>query len=140
MSTRLAVVGVVVAVAFGGAGCGDLSRGELRRGVGTLKSVAAEGELLALQVARDRSKATFARVQAATLAGQAEHEAEKLADAEPAPGLGQEKARAVELASGLSDTLGELEDRPGDERPAVRTARALRTEHRAILDLYGRLL
>ena len=139
MSTRIALACALV-VAVASAGCGDLSRGELRRGVGTLKSIAAEGELLAVQVARDRTKATFARVQASTLAGQAEHEAEKLSDAQPAPDLGQEKARAAGLAGTLSDTLGELQVRPGDEQPSARVARALRNEHRAILDLYERLL
>jgi hypothetical protein len=53
MSTRIALV-CALAAAVASAGCGDLSRSELRRGVGTLKSIAAEGELLAVQVARAR--------------------------------------------------------------------------------------
>jgi hypothetical protein len=57
-------------------GCGDLSRDELNRGVESLSALAAQGELVASGVARDATKATYARVMAKTLGGEAEHEAE----------------------------------------------------------------
>jgi hypothetical protein len=66
-----------------GSGCGDLSRGELSRGVESLSALAAQGSLVADGVAEDATKSTYARVMAKTLGGEAEHEAEKLADAEP---------------------------------------------------------
>jgi hypothetical protein len=130
---------VAAAAALATGGCGNLSGGELERGVATLESLANEGTLLARDVARDRSKATFARVQARELADQAQHEAEKLNDATPSGDLGQERERAVELAGDLSDALGEIETAPGDEQRAARTERDLRTIGDATSDLLGRL-
>ena len=101
-------------------GCGDLGRAELARGVESLNAIAVEGRLLAAGAIDDRSKATFTRVHARDLADRAEHEAEKLADASPAPGLEHQRDQAVDLASGISDTLGELAVKPGGEAEARR--------------------
>jgi hypothetical protein len=98
------------------AGCGRLDRAELDRGVGTLSALAAEGQLVADGVARDRTRATYTRVHARTLADDAGHEAEKLADARVEPGSERERDQAVTLAQHLDDTLGELETFPGGER------------------------
>ena len=65
---------------------------ELAASVDTLSSSAAEGELLAGDVAEDRTKATFARVHARDLGNVVDHEAEKLADATPQPGIADENA------------------------------------------------
>lgn len=85
---RPGVIAVLVAlgvslIAF--SGCGDLSRDELNRGVESLSALAAQGQLIANGVARDATKSTCTRVMAKTLGGEAQHEAEKLADAEPSP-------------------------------------------------------
>lgn len=96
-------------------GCGDLSRDELTRGVESLSALAAQGELVAEGVARDATKSTFARVMAKTLGGEAEHEAEKLADAEPSPEVREERSAAVQVAAELADLFSELQTFPGDE-------------------------
>ena len=97
-------------------GCGDLSRDELSRGVESLAATAAQGELIASGVARDATKSTYARVMAKTLGDEAEHEAEKLADAEPSPEVGRERDAAVQIAAEIADLFSELQTFPGDER------------------------
>jgi hypothetical protein len=96
-------------------GCGDLSRDELNRGVESLGALAAQGELIASGVARDATKSTYTRVMAKTLGGEAEHEAEKLADAEPSPEVTRERNAAVQIAGELADLFSELQTFPGDE-------------------------
>jgi hypothetical protein len=96
-------------------GCGDLSRDELNRGVESLSALAAQGELIANGVARDATRSTYTRVMAKTLGGEAEHEAEKLADAEPSPEVTKERNAAVQVAGELADLFSELETFPGDE-------------------------
>jgi hypothetical protein len=96
-------------------GCGDLSRDELNRGVESLGALAAQGELIANGVARDATKSTYTRVMAKTLGGEAEHEAEKLADAEPSPEVNEERNAAVQIAGELADLFSELQTFPGDE-------------------------
>jgi hypothetical protein len=96
-------------------GCGDLSRDELNRGVESLSALAAQGELVANGVARDATKSTYTRVMAKTLGGEAEHEAEKLADAEPSPEVREERNAAIQIAGELADLFSELQTFPGDE-------------------------
>src|SRR5689334_13588400 len=79
-------------------GCGTLGRSELRRGVDSIGAIASEGQLLAAGVAADRTKSTYTRVQARTLGEDAQHEAEKLADATPQDGYAARRDRAVRLA------------------------------------------
>jgi len=113
------VFSLAVAVAVGCVfltGCDPLDRAELSRGVETLSALAAEGQLVADGVASDRTRATYTRVQAQTLADDAAHEAQKLADASVQSGIERERDRAVTLAQALDDTLGELETFPGGER------------------------
>jgi uncharacterized protein YciI len=96
-------------------GCGDLSKDELNRGVESLSALAAQGQLVASGVARDATKSTYARVMAKTLGGEAEHEAEKLADATPEAGTEEERDAAVALAGEIADLFSELQTFPGDE-------------------------
>src|SRR4051794_37058026 len=110
---RFTVAALVALLSF--AGCGDLSRGELNRGVESLSALAAQGELIANGVARDATKSTYTRVMAKTLGGEAEHEAEKLADAEPSPEVKKERNAAVQIAGELADLFSELQTFPGDE-------------------------
>lgn len=53
---------------------------------------------------------------AKTLGGEAEHEAEKLADAEPSPEVTEERNAAVQVAGELADLFSELQTFPRDER------------------------
>jgi hypothetical protein len=106
---------VAAALLLAVGGCGDLSRGELSRGVESLSALAAQGGLVASGVARDATRSTYARVMAKTLGGEAEHEAEKLADAEPSPEVREERNAAVQIAGELADLFSELQTFPGDE-------------------------
>jgi hypothetical protein len=96
-------------------GCGDLSRDELNRGVESLAAIAAQGQLVANGVARDATKSTYARVMSKTLGGEAEHEAEKIADAEPEDAVAPERHAAVRIAGELAALFTELQTFPGDE-------------------------
>lgn len=106
---------VLVLLAAAG-GCGDLSRGELNRGAESLSALAAQGELVAEGVARDATKSTYARVMAKTLGGEADHEAEKLADAEPSPEVTGQRDAAVAVALRIAALYEQLAVYPGDER------------------------
>ena len=121
----VAVLAALAALAFG-SGCGDLSRDELSRGVESLSALAAQGDLVASGVARDATKSTYARVMAKTLGGEAEHEAEKLADAMPAPEVKRERDAAVEVAGEIADLFSELQTFPGDEDHGALVQRHLR--------------
>src|SRR5215210_561036 len=103
-STRVALLTALAALVLGA--CDQTDNSELKRRIQTLDTIAAEGQLLADSVARDRTKATFARVHARVLAGDAEHEAEKMADAPVPKQLRRERDRAVAIAQRLSDALG----------------------------------
>jgi hypothetical protein len=115
---RLGAIAALVALGvslISFSGCGDLSRDELNRGVESLSALAAQGELIANGVARDATKSTYTRVMAKTLGGEAEHEAEKLADAEPSPEVRKVRNAAVRVAGELADLFSELQTFPGDE-------------------------
>jgi phage terminase Nu1 subunit (DNA packaging protein) len=108
---------LLAALAFVWSGCGDLSNDELNRGVESLSALAAQGQLVANGVARDATKTTYARAMARTLGEQAEHEAEKLADATlEEPETEDQRHAAVAVAGEISALLSELQTFPGDER------------------------
>ena len=120
----LAVLGVIT-VTLGGCG-GPITPGELSRSIGTLESTAAEGALLADNVARDRSKATFVRVHARDLSDVVVHEAEKLNDAQAdRANVAAAKTKAIDLADRIDTTLGQLQVAPGSETDGRRSAAAL---------------
>jgi predicted phage gp36 major capsid-like protein len=111
-----ALAGVVVLAA----GCGGpITDDELERGIETLGSLAAEGELVARGVQNDRTKVTFTRVELRDLAEDAEHEAEKLSDAETRPENEEVAAQPVQLASDIGDALGELQVDPRNRARAA---------------------
>lgn len=121
-------VGALLAlVALLVAGCGgSIRREELKRGLESLSSYAAEGGLVADGVARDRTKATFVRVQARELGELADHEAEKLTDARPRADDAEQLRKAISLADEISSALGDLQTAPGDERAAREARRELK--------------
>ena len=116
---------LVVICVLGIAGCGDLSRGELSRGVESLSALAAQGKLIARGVAEDATKSTYARVMAKTLGGEAEHQAEKLADAEPEAAVSAERHAAVRVASEIAGLYSEIQTSPGDERSGAAVQRQM---------------
>src|SRR5439155_19472660 len=119
-----AVSAAAIALALGACG-GPMQPEELARSVDTLSSSAAEGGLIARDVARDRTKTTFARVRARELGGVVDHEAEKLSDATPQQGIGDEKLAAVQLAEAISQALGKIQISPADRDIAREAERRL---------------
>jgi hypothetical protein len=120
-TTRIATALVVSTLV---AGCGGpIQPDELERGVDSLASAAAEGELLAQLAAEGRSRNVFTRVHARELGDTVDHEAEKLADATAPADLERARSRSVTLAQDISGALGELQVRPDDAETA-RTAAA----------------
>ena len=108
-------------------GCGGPMRPEeLGRSVQTIESSAAEGALLAGDVARDRTKATFARVHARDLGDVVDHEAEKLHDAEAdRADVAAAKTKAVDLADRIGTAVGQIQVAPGSESDGRKAAEAL---------------
>jgi hypothetical protein len=119
---RSTVFALLAAVVLAGCG-GDMQPDELKRSIGTLESSAAEGALLADHVARDRTKATFARAHARDLGEAVDHEAEKLHDASAEGQVAERKAAAVDLAGRISAALGQIQTAPDSESEG-RTAAA----------------
>ena len=62
---------------------------------------------------------------AKTLGGEAEHEAEKLADAEAEAEVKVERDAAVQVAGELADLFSELQTFPGDERRGAQVERQM---------------
>jgi hypothetical protein len=120
----LAATALVAAIGI--AGCEPLGPDELQREVQTIHSTAAEGSVLADQIAAQNIKRTFARVQARELADAAGHSAERLTDAHPADGLEASTERAISLAQDASSAIGELETAPDDAAAAATAADRLR--------------
>jgi hypothetical protein len=120
----LAVLGLMTAAL---AGCGGpITPGELSRSIETLESTAAEGALLADDVARDRSKATFVRVHARDLSDVVVHEAEKLNDAQAdRANVAAAKNSAIDLADRIDTALGQMQVAPGSETDGRKSAEAL---------------
>ena len=97
---------------------------ELGRSVQSLESAAAEGAMLAHDVAGDRTRATFARAHSRDLSESVNHEAEKLSDADAEGSVANAKRRAVVLAGEISKALGTIQIEPRNEavgRAAERT-------------------
>jgi hypothetical protein len=113
---RRVLAGIVLAGALCLPGCGGpMQPDELARSIQTLESSAAEGALLADDVARDRTKATFVRAHARELGETVDHEAEKLNDADAEADVAPAKARAIELADQISAELGRIQIAPTSE-------------------------
>jgi hypothetical protein len=126
-TSRLTVALLAFVVAVLLAGCEPLGPDELRREVQTVHSLAAEGSVLADQIAAQNTKRTFARVQARELAAAAEHSAERLTDAHPADGLEAPTQRAIALAEDVSAAVGQIEVAPDDASGAAAAADRLRS-------------
>jgi hypothetical protein len=126
MAWRRSAALAIAAAAVMWSGCGGaMQPDELARSIGTLESSAAEGALLARDVARDRTKATFARAHARELGEAVDHEAEKLQDARGDGEAGVRKRAAVDLAGRISEALGQIQTAPGCEQEGRSAERAL---------------
>jgi hypothetical protein len=125
MRRRLVAAFLVLGAATSGCG-GPMTPGELSRSIQTLESTAAEGAMLAGDVADDRTKATFARVHARDMSDVVVHEAEKLndADADQAD-VAAAKTKAIDLADRIDTALGQIQVAPDDEPGARKAATEL---------------
>ena len=123
---KAAFAGLVACCALGLAACEPLGPDELQREVETIHSLAAEGSVLADQVATQNTKRTFARVQARELSDAAQHSAERLTDADPAEGLSGPAQKAISLAENVSAAVGEVETAPDNAAGAAAAADRLR--------------
>jgi hypothetical protein len=124
-STALVVLVACAAVSLAGCG-GPITPGELSRSIQSLESTAAEGALLADDVARDRTKATFARVHARDLGDVVDHEAEKLNDAQAdRADVAAAKTKAIDLADRIGTALGQIQIAPDSETGGRKSAAAL---------------
>jgi hypothetical protein len=115
---------ITAAIALSACG-GPMRPDELAGSVDTLTSAAAEGAVVARDVARDRTKTTFARVRARELGETVDHEAEKLSDATPQERIADEKTAAVKLATAISEVLGDIQTSPADRAAAAEAGRKL---------------
>jgi len=121
---RLLVAGLAATLLL--AGCEPLGADELRREVETIGSLAAEGSVLAQQVADQDTKRTFARVHSRELADAAEHSAERLTDAHPGGGLTDDVNEAISLANAVEVQLGQIEVGPDEAERAADASERLR--------------
>jgi len=127
MRRRCVAFAVLAAAVVLLGGCGGLmSPDELKRSIETLESTAAEGALLADDVADDRTKATFVRVHSRDLGDVVVHEAEKLNDAEADDAdVAAAKSDAIDLADRIDTALGQMQVAPGSESDAGTAGKAL---------------
>jgi hypothetical protein len=118
-------------------GGGELSAEALKKEAESIQSFAAEGALLARDVADGRSTASFARVHAGELAKNTAMLEQTLASARAAPAVEADLARAVDLAARVAATLEELEQAPGDADAARRVQRELEAAAKQAEELAG---
>jgi hypothetical protein len=110
------------------AACGggrELSSDALKKEAESIQSFAAEGALLARDVADGKSTSPFTRVHAGELADKAAKLEQTLASAQAAPDVEAELARAVELTKRVAANLEDLEQAPGDAEAARRVQHEL---------------
>jgi hypothetical protein len=110
-----------IALAAGGCG-GSVTRDDLRQRLERYASIAAEGRLMADDVAAGRGPRVLVRVHARELAETAEDDAEELHDARASGGLDAQRVHAAELAVEIADALRELQVAPRDAAVARRVA------------------
>jgi hypothetical protein len=122
---RLVVLCLTVLVAVGCGSGSTLSEKTLQKQTETVQSAAAEGVLLASDVARDRTTEPFTRIHAEKLAEQAKKAAESLRKAKPAAGLQDERRQTLMKAVDVEHALERLQSEPADRALARRLEREL---------------
>jgi hypothetical protein len=132
---RLAPLAIASFLAVGCGGGGTLSRDSLRKEAESVQSVAAEGALLAHDAADGRTTTPFASVHSSVLAESADKVAQKLESADVEPGLKQDRARVVRLATRIEEELDQLD--PNDRAAAQRIADELEQAAKAAEELAG---
>jgi hypothetical protein len=130
-------IGALSALVFVLTGCGGgtLDAQSFKKEAEAIQSFAAEGALLADDVADGKSTVPFTRVHAGELTERAAKLAQTLASAEATPAVREELAEAVELAKLVTARLEELENAPGDAEAARRVRRELEAAARRAEEL-----
>ena len=124
MKESAAALAALVVLAGCGAG-GTLDREALQKEAESIQSFAAEGALLARDVADGKSTVPFTRVHAGELHEQASKLEQTLSEAKAAPAVGEELAQAVAVIDDVVATLDQLERSPGDSELARGAQRKL---------------
>jgi hypothetical protein len=110
----LATLGALVLLVTGCGGGGKIGDEELHEQLEAVQSTAAEGALLASDVARGRTLGPFADVHSRVLAAQAQTAASFLSPDRAQAGLEPDVSRAARLAKSVESSLDELETAGGD--------------------------
>jgi hypothetical protein len=116
MSRRQGVCLLAVALALAGCGGGPLGRHAFEQDVESIQSLAAEGALVADQVAGGNATQTFVRVHTRYLGRAAGSLRRKLAAARVAPSLARKRRQAVLIAATVDQDLELLRRHPGDRQ------------------------
>jgi predicted outer membrane protein len=116
---------LMLPLAVAACGGGPLDSKSFQKEAETIQSFAAEGALLAGDVARGRSLSPYVRVHAGELAKDAESVAEKLERAKATPAVRAKLPKAVRLARRVEAALTRLESAPSDRDGARRVASQL---------------
>jgi hypothetical protein len=116
----------LLAVALAGCGgSGSLTAKQLQKEQEAVHSTAAEGALLAGQVADDATTEPFARIHSGTLAEQAKSSASSLEQATAPPQLERARRRAARRAAEVQSSLERLHDAPDNATVGRRVQREL---------------
>jgi hypothetical protein len=118
-------VPLVALVFLAGCNGGTVDRHALENDRKTLDSIACEGALIADGVARGRTTAIYARVQADELRIQASNFADALASRKTVPSIERQVREASREAARLADVLQRLHDHPADRTVGADVERAL---------------
>jgi hypothetical protein len=110
-------------------GCGSsstLTAKSLNQQADTVKSAAAEGALLASDIARDRTTEPFARIHSGELAEQAKGAQQSLTKARAPAELESQRREAAAAARSTFAALEDLHEAPTDHAVARRAERRLK--------------
>jgi hypothetical protein len=107
LCSRTALI-VALVLLFAGCGGGELSASALSKQADSVRSLAAEGALLAGDASAGKTTRTFARVHSSDLERAAGQTASTLETAQTKPALEPKLHRLATLARGVSDNLERL--------------------------------
>ena len=99
---------LAAALLCAGCGAGELSASALSKQADSLRSLAAEGALLAKDASAGKTTRTFSRVHSSDLDKAASKAAASLETAKTKPALESERRRLASLAQRISDDLDRL--------------------------------
>jgi hypothetical protein len=128
---------IVLPFVLAACGGGALDSASFQKEAESIQSVAAEGALLARDVAEGRSVSTFARVRASELGQEAESLARELDRADATAEVRTKLPQAVRLSRAVAAALARLASDPDDHGRARRIAAELEEAADSAADLAG---